>query len=337
VCLLRSFSGISAHNTVTAQPTAASAETVSAAAKIATTVATATRMTTTLPTTTRMTITTAATTTNAAMRGKHSQTGAGQPSHCVGTVSVAGHGSLQVLQAVSDANGHAGGTVAVHNTTTVFPSKAGKAYFGEACTGGRAYSNTEYAAISLVNSTFSYTVDLSATNCGCVVSLKFVSMRQNKAPGLCHDDFYCDAVASCGSACSEVNVMQANRFMWKTTMRTPSDSDERESILKGDQYHPGSSCIDTNRPFRVSAVVSLDASSLLVRLTQGTCWLEAATLHTGMAYALRMGMTPVLSYTRNIKALDRQTCKGGYLPQMCPASVKFGDLALRSGYNGNGL
>eukprot|EP00419_Tripos_fusus_P046507 CAMPEP_0172819550 /NCGR_PEP_ID=MMETSP1075-20121228/14675_1 /TAXON_ID=2916 /ORGANISM="Ceratium fusus, Strain PA161109" /LENGTH=304 /DNA_ID=CAMNT_0013660095 /DNA_START=52 /DNA_END=966 /DNA_ORIENTATION=- len=287
------------------------------------------------PATTKIATTLSATTT-VTTSSKHSQAKAGRSSHCAGAVTVAGHRPLQVLLAGADANnGLAGGAVAVHNTTTVFPSKAGKAYFGGACKGGRAYSNKDYAAISLVNNTFSYTVDLSATNCGCVVSLKLVGMRQNTAPGRCNADFYCDADASCGSACSEVNVMQANRFMWKTSMRTPSDSDERKTILPGDRFHPRSSCIDTNRPFRVSAIVSLDASSILVQLTQtghSRCLLEAATSHAGMAKALRLGMTPVLSYTRNIKVLDRQTCGGYYLPQLCPASVMLGHLSLAMGY-----
>jgi len=311
--LLLSFSGTSATNIFKAQ----------AASKSATT-----SPVTALPGTTA-----AATVTPT--KDKHKRPKAGQHSHCVGAVTVAGRGPLQVLQAGADAsNGLAGGAVAVHNRSTVSPSKAGKAYLGEACsTVGRAYSNTQYAAISLVNSTFSYTIDLSATNCGCVVSLKFVGMHQNTAPGRCNSDFYCDALASCGSACSEMNIMQANRFMWKTSMRTPSDSDDRTCILKGKNYHPWSKCIDTNKPFRVSAIVSLDASSLLVRLTQSghTCSLEAAASHAGMADALRMGMTPVLSYTRNIKALDRHICKG-YLPQLCPASVTFGDMSLRMGY-----
>eukprot|EP00419_Tripos_fusus_P055231 CAMPEP_0172810222 /NCGR_PEP_ID=MMETSP1075-20121228/8667_1 /TAXON_ID=2916 /ORGANISM="Ceratium fusus, Strain PA161109" /LENGTH=368 /DNA_ID=CAMNT_0013649501 /DNA_START=612 /DNA_END=1718 /DNA_ORIENTATION=- len=250
---------------------------------------------------------------------------------CLGSVSIAGQGTLQIIRAGGDGfTGYPRGKVVVSNFTSIMASKATRAYFGEGCTEGN-YSNLDYKAFILPGRTLSYDVDLSETNCGCSAVLSLVNMRYSEDPGQCDGDFYCDADAECGVRCAEAKIMQANRFTWTTSLHDTVHGMERQSMLFGQSYRPESKCINTDRPFRVDATVSLDASSLLVKLTQGHCFVETVAAGPGLDRELRRGMTLALSYIRIAKEFGHTACKQ-YSPQFCPESVKLSRFKVAEGY-----
>jgi len=250
---------------------------------------------------------------------------------CLGSLSVAGQGTLEIIRAGRDSfTRFHGGKVTVSNFTSIRPSKAARAYFGRGCTEGN-YSNLDYQAMILPGKTLSYEVNLSATNCGCSAVLSLVNMRYSQDPGQCDGDFYCNAGAECGVRCAEARIMSANRFTWMTSLHNTNHDVERQSVIFGQLYRPKSQCIDTDRPFKVDATVSLDASSLLVKLTQGNCFVETVATGPGLDRELRRGMTLALSYTKNVRTFGHRSCRE-YEPQLCPESVELSRFTLAGGY-----
>jgi len=238
---------------------------------------------------------------------------------------------LAIIRAGGDSfTGFFGGKVAVSNFTSIMPSKAARAYFAKGCTEGN-YSNLDYQALILPGKTLSYEVNLSATNCGCSAVLSLVNMRYSEDPGQCDGDFYCNAGAECGVRCAEARIMSANRYTWRTSLHDTNNDMERESVLFGQLYRPKSQCIDTDRPFKVEATVSLDASSLLVKLTQGHCFVETVATGPGMDHDLRRGMTLALSYSKNDRSFGHKACRE-YEPQLCPESIALSSFMLADGY-----
>lgn len=248
----------------------------------------------------------------------------GMRQKCEGAVSIAGHGMVSVINAGQPM----AGTVEVLSQDRIAPFKSSRAYIGDSCTPGE-YRSAEYAAIVLPGKMLTYTIDMNGTDCSCVVGFHFVSMRQNTEPGNCSGDFFCDATAACGVACTQVGIMEANRFIWKTSLHNSSDYLGRLSILQGGMYGPKSKCINTDAPFRVSASVSLDASSVLVTLAQERCSLETAVAYPDLDRALRAGLTPVLSYAVDSKVFDNETCREPVL-QEHPAFVEFSNFSMTS-------
>lgn len=152
---------------------------------------------------------------------------------------------------------------------------------------------------------FSYTVDLSSADCGCIVALYLVAMGHNSRPGTCGGDFYCDANNVCGVACTEYDIMEANKHAFRTTAHAKTDPNG-EGVglggsaegLKQEDYHPGSKCIDTNKPFQV-AIYFAPGNSMITTLSQPgkTCKPQIfGVKYPGIDEALHQGMTPVFSY-----------------------------------------
>ena len=122
-----------------------------------------------------------------------------------------------------------------------------------------------YSAWQLGGRTISYTVDLSNAGCGCNAAVYLVSMPQNTDATTCHDH-YCDANSVCGVSCAEIDLMEANKVAFVSTVHVRDDpsgegfgiahyvgpNEKRLVSSRGDDcpYGPRESCtIDTNRPF----------------------------------------------------------------------------------------
>ena len=142
--------------------------------------------------------------------------------------------------------------------------------------------------------------------------------RQSGHKSECHD-FYCDANDVCGESCAEIDIQEANRHAWHSTLHTLAD---HAGVGKGvggggaqwsgprdwstSDYGVGGRCIDTASPFEVAVSFPVDEEGLLrgmeVTLTQlgSLCPLSVTVdQYRGMAElsaALEAGMTPIVSY-----------------------------------------
>ena len=122
----------------------------------------------------------------------------------------------------------------------------------------------------------SYTIDLSAVECGYNAALYYVPMSSNPAEGTCN--YYCDANAICGVACEEIDVMEANRHAFRSTLHVATDPDGTslgvgspyiEDSWPPGSYGPQSQCINTNFPFQLW--LTFPENSVEVRIQQGDC------------------------------------------------------------------
>jgi hypothetical protein len=196
----------------------------------------------------------------------------------------------------------------------------GRAYLATSCEDG-AYDHAEYAALPLLDKTFSYTVDLSAAGCGCNAALYLVSMAQNTEPSTC-DDYYCDANAVCGVRCSEIDIQEGNAYSWHTTAHVAADGDGVGGGYGGGgdgwsgprdftaaEYSPGGSLIDTSRPFGVNTSFPTssggDLAAIKTTLAQDGRAIDmsidaysysGANGFDALTASLAAGMTPVVSY-----------------------------------------
>eukprot|EP00419_Tripos_fusus_P046316 CAMPEP_0172833952 /NCGR_PEP_ID=MMETSP1075-20121228/24717_1 /TAXON_ID=2916 /ORGANISM="Ceratium fusus, Strain PA161109" /LENGTH=450 /DNA_ID=CAMNT_0013676783 /DNA_START=101 /DNA_END=1450 /DNA_ORIENTATION=- len=227
---------------------------------------------------------------------------------CIGPLNVEGQRRLWLIQAGADTPGKTSAPVTVRECNSVAVPMTGRAYFGDACTPSHApfYSPQLYANILFSGQAFSYTVDVSAADCGCIVALYLVSMRHNHdEPGSCGSDYYCDANTVCGVACDEYDVMEASKYAFHATAHSRSDRSGLGSGLGGQatglnvkDYHPGSECIDTDRPFQVEAYFP-PGNMMVITLSQHgrDCTPQAfGVRYPGIDASLMRGMTPVISY-----------------------------------------
>jgi len=276
---------------------------------------------------------------------------------CPGSFHMKGYGPVSVVPSGwRDANSPNGSLttlikapIQVLKADTVVPHLDSRGYFAHTCEAG-TYANEEYLSLELLGGTLRYFVDLSDVGCGCNAAVVLNVMAHNDQPTRCHDH-YCDASSVCGATCVEIDIQEANRHAWRSTLHSP---DDRNGLGKGygggglgwngprewdpSDYGPDSRCIDTHEPFEVAVHFPVNSEGNLtaveVTLFQKDCKLEL-TLDKYedlplLSDALRKGVTPVVTYwgSQELSWLDghgadfRGPCKSEE-PTSCPRSVAF--------------
>lgn len=236
----------------------------------------------------------------------------------------------------------------------VIPEMWGRAYFAQECTNGK-YNNSDYLALPLLGKKLTYTTELSQAGCGCNAALYLVSMQQNTEVSDCMD-YYCDANSVCGVNCHEIDIQEANRYAWHSALHKEHDGNGISQgyggwVVSGaypwnsTDYGPGGRCIDTDRPFQVSAAFPKSAEGRLRALEMGLSQGGPCNLTYSMSEyaadpgfehlsrALEDGMTPVLSYwkSQDMLWLDGPGNGGGPCredTQLCGVGPQFYGFAV---------
>jgi hypothetical protein len=186
---------------------------------------------------------------------------------------------------------------------------------------------------SLLDRTLHWTVDLSKVGCRNVLAFQAVDAAVN-------DGCYCDGnslqsrdddpyspgncrgpLNSMHQPCVELDFMEANRYVWATTIHAgnvPGGWSEGHAGghgaqrvgMSSTQYGPGSDFIDTNHPFRVSMHFPTDGSSLhginvtLTQTQQVQFWVGQGDDLSEVYAALQRGVAPGFSYWSNADGMD---------------------------------
>lgn len=89
---------------------------------------------------------------------------------------------------------------------------------------GDRYTCVDYqkGALFLAGKTLSFTLDLSQAGCGCNAAVYLVAMPQNLNPTAC-GDYYCDANSVCGVSCAEIDLVEANKVAFVSTVHVGDD------------------------------------------------------------------------------------------------------------------
>jgi hypothetical protein len=284
------------------------------------------------------------------------------PRTCPGTVGVAGLGQAALINTKPKPEDTAAQQIEVQGDSIIAHFN-GRAYFGDTCA-ENTYANNYYKGFPLLGNTLKYTIDMSGAGCGCNAAVYLVSMRQNTDVGTC-DDYYCDANSVCGVKCTELDIMEANMYAFRSTLHTADDRGGKgfgyggtgnlASSWADGQYGPGGQCIDTQRPFQVA--VSFPANpdntlqSMQVTLTQdgspcplsgqiGDYQANGVDGFPEITKALSDGMTPVVSFwgADDMTWLDGKGAQGGACDQdiadQCPDSVRVYGISFEKGANG---
>jgi len=277
-------------------------------------------------------------------------------STCPGAVDVAGYGPVALTNAGSNVPGEAVGLLEVAAGGRIIAHMKARTYFADTCAEG-AYRNDDYVAMKLLGKKLRYTANVSAAGCGCNAAFYLVSMKQNTEISSCND-YYCDANRVCGVKCVEVDIQEANKRAWHSTLHSISDSAGVGGGFGGgegwngprdftkEQYGPGAKCIDTSRPFDVMVSFPVDEQGSLKGMqvtliqTGKNCPL---TINLGnyhsmaeISNALAEGMTPVISYWKSTDMLWMDGVgNDGQGPcvtdlQRCGESVSFYDFSLEN-------
>ena len=127
-------------------------------------------------------------------------------------------------------------------------------------------------------------------------------MVPNGEAGDCGGDYYCDANYVCGSdsACTEIDVMEANGRAWHSTLHLVNDATVDQagspmglgggySDFSVDQYGPGGSHVDTRAPFNVAVRFPVTSAGKLAAV-------EVALSQGGGAATLTLNMTEYSYY-----------------------------------------
>mmetsp|Transcript_29637 Transcript_29637/g.57294 ORF Transcript_29637/g.57294 Transcript_29637/m.57294 type:complete len:615 (+) Transcript_29637:2-1846(+) len=248
---------------------------------------------------------------------------------CPGSIHVKGYGPVSMVPSGwgSTVTSLMKAPIEVLDGSVVVPHLDSRGYFAHTCKAG-TYANEEYLSLKLLGGTLRYSVDLSDVGCGCNAAVALTQMVHNDRPTQCND-YYCDASNVCGETCVEIDLQEANRHAWRSTLHS---ADDRNGLGKGyggggwgwngprdwdpSQYGPDGRCIDTREAFEVAVHFPVDSEGNLtameVTLLQHQCKLELkfdryVDLPT-VSDALRKGMTPVVTYwgSEELSWLDGQ-------------------------------
>jgi len=199
----------------------------------------------------------------------------------------------------------------------------GRAYLAHTCSHG-SYDNLNYQGLKLLGKTFRYTTDVSQAGCGCNAAMYLVPMQKNTQATSC-SDYYCDASWVCGASCAEIDIQEANKHAWHSTLHKEYDMagiaagyggwvhNNNKYAFNAEKYGPGAGCIDTLRPFQVAVAFPERGgrlTSMDVTLSQHGCSLSFShvdySADPGFAQisrALAEGVTPVFSYWKSADML----------------------------------
>eukprot|EP00421_Protoceratium_reticulatum_P012673 CAMPEP_0168383916 /NCGR_PEP_ID=MMETSP0228-20121227/14145_1 /TAXON_ID=133427 /ORGANISM="Protoceratium reticulatum, Strain CCCM 535 (=CCMP 1889)" /LENGTH=476 /DNA_ID=CAMNT_0008397073 /DNA_START=44 /DNA_END=1471 /DNA_ORIENTATION=+ len=273
---------------------------------------------------------------------------------CLGNFDLPGYGKVALTNAGANLPGESAGNLEVDASGAIVAHMDARVYLSEQCTEGD-HNNENYMALKLLGRTLKYTTDVSLAGCGCNAALYLVSMRQNYEISSCND-FYCDANKVCGVACAEVDIQEASKRAWHSTLHASFDGSGLGGGYGGgagwngprdftsQQFAPGAACIDTSLPIDVAVSFPMDPAGNLqameVTLTQKgkNCPLTINVAQyehmADIQKALADGMTPVISYWKSGdmlwmdgKGADQQgPC--AIDTQQCGESVKFYDFSI---------
>mmetsp|Transcript_44973 Transcript_44973/g.95913 ORF Transcript_44973/g.95913 Transcript_44973/m.95913 type:complete len:915 (-) Transcript_44973:333-3077(-) len=276
------------------------------------------------------------------------------PPKCPGSFDVAGFGRAELIPTGWNVSGAT--SVDVHRPRSALVAHMdSRAYFAETCNAGH-YSNKDYIALNLLGKVIRFTVDISGTDCGCNAAFYLTNMRQNEHVSECFDH-YCDANNVCGESCAEIDLMEANKYAFHSTLHTKMDRDGQTGGYGGgdgwngprdwlgSQYGPDGVCVDTSKPFDVQIAFPVDNEGVLhamdVELSQQgkNCPLSVRlSQYPGMAdltRALSAGMTPIVSYWKSSKMLwmDGQGADGTGpcavdRPKACSDTVSISNFSI---------
>lgn len=285
---------------------------------------------------------------------------------CPGQLNVGGVGPVTLINAYWNVPYQTAGKVELIGGR-VTPYMLGRTYFGTSCSTGAyetAYHPSNYLSLQLLGKELVYTTDMSGAECGCNAALYLTSLPQSKEVSGCYD-YYCDANTVCWLKCAEIDLQEANKYSWHSTLHIPTDPNGVAAGYGGggngwngprdwkkEDYGPGGRCIDTTRPFQVAVGFPTNSAGRLaaMRTTLSQSG-KPCTLTTSISSynvngqnaldqltdALAPGMTPIISYWSS-KDMLWMDGKGGDglgpcaqdTPDKCSPSVSFSDFSVRS-------
>jgi len=249
---------------------------------------------------------------------------------CAGSIPVEGTAAnIQVVSAVWNVPGDEAAPVRALGSAISVPLTS-RAYFGTSCSTAE-YNPKEYFAQNLLGKQLMFSIDLSSAGCGCNAAFYLTSMAYVEKETDCKD-YYCDAMSVCGVRCPEIDIMEANKHAFRSTLHDGISNQELPTGGFGgggkhwvgprdwssEQYGPGARCIDTNNPFQVAARFPVDMYGKLAGMevvllqlsAQRNCELlvdisEYKDPETGddmlhlLGKTLQAGMTPIVSYWKS--------------------------------------
>jgi hypothetical protein len=240
--------------------------------------------------------------------------------YTVGSTSTTGY----LIQAGGTGSGKWGTVTPAASQVTI--GLGPRFYLANSC--ATAFSASVFSGVKVLGGSITFTADLSQVGCGLNAAFYLVSMPAASAGS--NGDYYCDANAVGGTACSEMDLFEANRHAIQITPHRCSGGScdgggcakNTQSISNG--FGPASTyTINSLNPFTVKVSFTSSSgtltgiTSVISQTTSGTT--KSITLTHGsecgtnylsdMGTALAAGMVPVWSFwSGDVSWLDSPAC-----------------------------